>query len=490
MTVRATEAFPNVVGGRRVPGQDGGWFIRANPAALDDVVSRFPEASATDLDGAVAAAREAQPAWGARSPLQRAEVLQQAARLLATRADAIAAELTREEGKPLAEARGEVQSGIATLRYMAGLATLPAGEVFPSARPGVFIHTIREPRGVVAVLTPWNFPFSIPCIKLGAALAAGNGVVFKPSPYTPLTAWRVVEALLEAGLPEGILGFLTDSNGAVGRGLVAHPGVQAISFTGSTATGRAIAATAAARLVPCQLELGGKNAFVVLDDADLDLAASAAAVAGFSGTGQKCTSAGWILVARPVVEPFLQRLLARAAEVRVGAGLDERTTMGPVVTRERLERILETVAAAERGGARLMSGGRRLTGRPYDAGFFLPPTVLTDVAPSSPAAREEIFGPVLPVLPVEDEAAALRLAAGSPFGLAAAVFTRDPARAFRFARASRTGIVKVNEPTTGIEYQVPSGGWGDSGFGEPELGPSALRFFSAVKSVYWQHGSV
>jgi aldehyde dehydrogenase (NAD+) len=276
----------------------------------------------------------------------------------------------------------------------------------------------------------------------------------------------------------------------VGKALVAHPGVDAISFTGSTATGRAIAEAAARRLVPCQLELGGKNALVVLDDADLDLAAAAAVTGAFSGAGQKCTATGRAIVARPVLEPFIERVLARVVSIRVGPGLDERTTMGPVVARERLDRILEAVSAAERAGARIVAGGHRLKGRVYDDGFFLTPTLLRDVSPASPAAREEIFGPVLPVVAAADEDEALRLANEGEFGLSGAVFTRDTRRAFRFARASRTGIVKINEPTTGIEFQAPSGGWGDSGLGEPELGPSALHFFSAVKAVYWSHGDV
>ncbi|HEX7127749.1 MAG TPA: aldehyde dehydrogenase family protein [Thermodesulfobacteriota bacterium] len=490
MAVRITESFPNVIGGRRVSGQDGAWFVRANPASVDEVVCRFPEATTADLEAAVAAARQAQPGWAATPAPTRGEVLRRAADLLATRGDGVAEELTREEGKTLAESRAEVQAGIATLRYMAGLAAMPEGEVIPSARPGVSVQTMRQPRGVVAALTPWNFPFSIPCIKVGAALAAGNAVIFKPSPYTPLSAWRIVEALAEAGLPDGVLNFLTDSSGAIGKAMVAHPGVAAISFTGSTATGRAIAETAARRLVPCQLELGGKNALVVLDDADLDLAAAAAVTGAFGGTGQKCTATGRAIVAESILEPFLDRVLARAASIRVGPGMDDRTTMGPVVARERLERILTAVSEAERAGARLVTGGRRLTGEGHDGGFFMGPTLLSDVSPASPVAREEVFGPVLPVIAAADEDEALRLANAGAFGLSGAVFTRDVRRAFRFARASRTGIVKINEPTTGIECQAPSGGWGDSGLGEPELGPSALHFFTAVKAVYWSHGNV
>lgn len=490
MKATVTDSCPNLVGGRLKRAVDGAGFARANPARLDDVVCRFPEASLEDLEAAIAAVHSTQPSWAATSPLTRAEVLQRAAARIDERREAIARDLTREEGKPLTEARAEVQTGAAMLRYMASLAALAAGEVFPSVRPGVFIHTMRQPRGLVAVLTPWNFPFSIPCFKLGAALAGGNGVVLKPSPYTPLTAWRVVEALMEAGLPERALSFLTDSAGAMGRALVAHPAVQAISFTGSTATGRAIAETTARRLVPCQLELGGKNALVVLEDADLDVAASVAIAGAFSGTGQKCTSTGRALVARKVVQPFLERVLARAAEIRVGPGLDEGTTMGPVVSPERLERILTIVSGADREGARCLFGGRRLDGEGYQSGLFLAPTVLTDVSSENVAAREEIFGPVLVVIPVRDQDEALSIANDSAFGLVSGVCTRDPRKAFQFARASRTGVVKINESTTGVEHQVPSGGWGDSGFGDPELGPSALHFFSAVKSVYWNHGSV
>ncbi len=489
MGVATTDSYPNVIGTMRRLAAEGASFVRTNPARLDEVVARFPEATVEDLEAAVAAACEAQPAWRALSPLARGEVLLRAAVRLEDRCESIARELTREEGKPIAEARAEVKTGIAVLRYTAGLAALPVGDVIPSARPRVFLHTVREPRGLVAVLTPWNFPFSIPCIKLGAALAAGNAVVFKPSPCTPLTAWRLVEALLEAGLPAGVLSFLTDSNGAVGRALVGHRAVQAIAFTGSTATGRAIAEAAGRRLVPCQLELGGKNPLVVLDDADLDLAAAAAVTGAFGGTGQKCTATGRAIVVRRVLEPFLERVVARTREIVVGPGLDERTTMGPVVAPERLERILALVQEAESRGARRLLGGRRLAGGDFDAGLFLAPTVLADVDPESGAGCEEIFGPVLPVLPAADEDEALRLANDTPFGLSAGVCTRDPQRAFRFARGLRAGLVKINEPTTGIEYQAPSGGWGDSGSGDPEMGPSALHFFSALKAVYWNHGA-
>lgn len=478
---------PNVIGADLKEPRDGTSAVRRNPADFGEPVSCFPEADASDLERAVTAAQDAQSHWAAMPLHTRAHAIREAAARLVASRERLANEVTLEEGKTLAEARAEVDTAAASLRYVAALASLPHGEVIPSARAEMSVWTVREPLGVVGVLTPWNFPVAIPAIKLGAALAAGNAVIFKPSPYTPFVAWRVVEAFLEAGVPSGVLNFLTDSTGDMGKLLVDHRAVQGVSFTGSTQTGRSIAAATARRLVPCQLELSGKNALIVLDDADLDLAASLACFGAFSGTGQKCTATSRVILTRSVIEPFLDRLVACVAEIRVGPGLDPDTTMGPVAAEERLIRVLGDVAQAEAEGANIRVGGGRLAGRGYEGGFFMAPTVLTGVRPDHAIAREEVFGPVLVVLCVENEKQALQVANDSRLGLASAVCTGDSQRAFRFSRDLHAGLVNINRATLSMEYQVPAAGWADSGFGVPEFGPSTLSFYSVRKTVYWHH---
>jgi aldehyde dehydrogenase (NAD+) len=481
--VTVAEAGTSWIDGEWAP-ERGRSFERANPADRSDVMGPFYAAEAADVDRAVTGARRAQRDWGATPAPLRGDVLMRAAAVVRERADAIAQVLTREEGKTLAESKGEVLGGARILEFLgAGGAWGGDGRTVDSLRPTTMLYTRRHPLGVVAAITPWNFPFSNPCIKLGAALAAGNAVIWKPASWTPQTAVALTGCLVDAGVPPGVLNTLLGEGGEVGAQIVAHSDVKAVSFTGSTEVGRRLASRLADRGARAQLEMGGKNALVVLEDADVEAAVQATVWAAFASAGQKCTAVSRAIVLPAVREPFLARLVEVTRDLGVGDPTDPATDVGPVIHERPLDEHLAAIEDACRAGARLVEGGARLDGE----GNYMTPAILDGVAPESRIAQEEIFGPVLAVIDAPDYEAALAITNETTYGLSASVYTRSLPLAMDFAERCDVGVVKVNEPPPGLDPHVPTGGWKDSGAGDRELGPDATRFFSEEKTVYLNH---
>ena len=479
-----SQTYQNYIDGQWVAAQDNATTTDTNPADTDDVVGVFALAGRADAVKAVEAASRASSQW-ARTPLpKRGEILSRAANLWETRADEIAAALTREEGKTLGESKGEVLRGASILRYYAGETTQPTGEIFGSASPTTFLYAERVPLGVVALITPWNFPVAIPVWKVAPALAFGNTVVFKPAELTPLTAWHLVDVLDKAGLPPGVLNLVVGRGSEAGQALVENPHVKAISFTGSNEVGARIAAQATARGAKVQLEMGGKNPVVVLADADLKQAVEITVAGAMLSTGQKCTATSRVIVQREVLNEFRDRLKVRVDSLRVGSGLLPETYMGPLVSASAETSVLDYIEAGKIGGARLIAGGQKLRGAEYDRGYFVAPTVFDQVTPDMRIAQEEIFGPVLAVMEAKDFDEAIRLANHTKFGLSASVVTRDLNLALRFVREIEAGIVHVNSQTAGAEPHVPFGGFKGSSSGSREQGKAAREFFTQIKTVY------
>ena len=475
------EAFKNLIGGEWVGASDGATFETRNPAHPDEVLGSFPSATSSDAAQAVAAAAEAFPAWAATPAPARGAVLFRAAELLDERLDDIAGTLTREEGKTLAEAKGEVARARDILRYFGGEGWRVGGDVLPPNTPNAVLFSRREPLGVVAAITPWNFPIAIPAWKLAPALVYGNTVVFKPASATPLTALRLVECLVDAGLPAGVLNFVTGSGATVGGAFAGDPVVRGLTFTGSHAAGAQIYARATQHFARVQLEMGGKNPLIVLDDADLELAVRLAVLGGFGLTGQSCTATSRVIVEEGIADRFAAALAEAAAALRVGDGLVEGVQMGPAVSAEQLATDLDYVQIARDEGAELLAGG----GRAGERGHFMQPTVFDGVDVHSRLAQEEVFGPVVGVIRARDLDDALVKANAVGYGLAAGVVTNDLRRALTFVDRIEAGVVKVNEPTTGLALQAPFGGFKLSSANTfKEQGPAAVEFFTRTKTVY------
>jgi len=475
------EAFKNLIGGGWVGASDHATFETRNPARSDEVLGTFPSATAADAAQAVAAAAEAFPAWAATPAPARGAILFRAAELLEERLDDIATTLTREEGKTLAEAKGEVTRARDILRYFGGEGWRVGGDLLPPNTPNAMLFSRREPLGVVAAITPWNFPIAIPAWKLAPALVYGNAIVFKPASATPLTALRLVECLQDAGLPAGVLNFVTGSGATVGDALACDPVVRGLTFTGSHATGAGIYGRATEHFARVQLEMGGKNPTIVLDDADLELAVRLAVMGGFALTGQSCTATSRVIVEEGIADRFAAALAEAAAALRVGDGFAEGVQMGPAVSADQLATDLEYVQIARDEGAKLLAGGARAG----DGGHFVQPTVFDRVDAHSRLAQEEVFGPVVGIIRARDLDDALFKANAVGYGLAASVVTNDLRRALTFVDRIEAGVVKVNEPTTGLALQAPFGGFKQSSANTfKEQGPAALEFFTRTKTVY------
>ncbi|KUN80493.1 aldehyde dehydrogenase family protein [Streptomyces griseoruber] len=479
--VRQARTLRHLVAGEWRTGQ-GGDLVDLNPAHPGETVAVGRMATDHDLDQAVAAARDAFPRWAATPPPARGRILDRAAEVIDAHAEQWGEELAWEEGKTRAEGIGEVRRAAEIFRYYAGEGSRPVGEVFASPRPGEQIHVIHRPVGVVAVVTPFNFPIAIPAWKIAPALAHGNTVVWKPASLVPLLAMRLAEALVEAGLPDGVLSLLIGS-GSLGGRLVEHPGVDAVTFTGSTSVGRGLIAACGRLARPVQTEMGGKNAAVVLADADLELAVREVLAGAFRSTGQKCTATSRLIVQEPVADEFLDRLTKRAAALRVGDPLDETTDMGPVVSVQARDDIQRAVdAAAARPGVDFLTGGRH-----YDddrmTGAFVQPTVV-ELAGDDPLWREELFGPVLAVRRTPDVRAALALADDTDFGLSAALFTDDLRAVTAATDQMDVGVLHINSETAGADPHVPFGGVKHSAYGPKEQGRAAREFFTRTKTVY------
>jgi acyl-CoA reductase-like NAD-dependent aldehyde dehydrogenase len=481
------ETFRNFIGGQWVPALSGETFPNVNPADTREVVGLFPRSGNEDARRAIEAAREAQPKWAAMPAPKRGEVMFKAASLLEARADAVARDMTREEGKTLPEARGEVGRAINILRYFAGEGSRLCGEAIPSERPRVFIHTIKKPLGVVGLITPWNFPVAIPAWKLAPALIAGNAVVLKPSDLAPLCSLRLMEVLDEAGVTKGAVNMVSGPGSKVGAELVSNPAVRALSFTGSEATGSQIAVEIAKRRGRVQLEMGGKNPTIVLKDADLAEAVEVVANAAFFSTGQKCTATSRVIVEEPILESFTKALVERVKRMKVGNGLEGGVEMGPSVDESQLRTVLEYVDIGKKEGAKVVCGGQRLDEGALAHGFFSSPAVLTEVTPKMRVAQEEIFGPVAAILPARDIDDAVAIANDIRFGLSASICTRSLTAAFEFINRIEAGLVMVNLPSAGVEYQVPFGGSKSSSMGMREQGAVAVDFYTEMKTVYLKY---
>jgi aldehyde dehydrogenase (NAD+) len=451
-----------------------------NPARPSEVVAEVRAADAALAEDAAAAAAEAFAGWRDTPPPARGDVLRRAADLLERRAEQVGRDLAREEGKTVAEAVGETARAVAILRYYAGQTLEPDGETYPSHSASTLLYARREPLGPVAAITPWNFPIAIPAWKVAPALAYGNTVVWKPAELVPLTSVHLTRALADAGLPPGVLNLVLGRSADVGETVVGNDAFAAITFTGSNEVGRRIQLTATARGKKVQLELGGKNPAVVLADADLEQAAEQVARGAFLSAGQKCTATSRVIVESPVLAEFAERLVDRARSWRVGDPLDPDTIVGPLASEAQLARVTYYLDVAKEEGATPLAGADGATGD----GYYVWPTVLADVAPGSPVAREEIFGPVAALLEASSYEDAVEQANDTPFGLTASLFTRDLGRALRFAREARAGVVKVNQETAGLELQAPFGGTKQSSSGSREQGKVARDFFTEWKTVY------
>ncbi len=479
----AIPTFRHFIAGAWADSTSGATFESHNPADRRDLIGRFQQGTAADVAMAVRAADVAGGPWRRTPAPKRGEIMYAFAALMAEHKERLARAMTREMGKVLAEARGDVQEGIDIAFLMAGEGRRMFGDTTPSELPDKWAMSIRQPIGIAGIITPWNFPIAIPCWKMMPALVAGNTVVFKPSSDTPHCATLLVELMAEAGFPAGTVNLVTGAGSEVGDAIVDNPDVAVISFTGSSATGRHIAARAGRNLKRVSLELGGKNAIVVMADADVDLATDGILWSAFGTTGQRCTAASRVVVERAVVEPLLERLSARARGLRLGSGLDEGVDVGPLINEGALDKVGRYIEIGQREGELVVGGEPASTGD-LAHGHFFAPTIFRDVAPMDRIAQEEIFGPVLSVIAVDDYAAATTAVNQTRYGLSSSIFTRDANTAFRAMRDFETGIVYVNAGTTGAETHLPFGGWKETGNGHREAGHAALDTFTEWKSIY------
>jgi aldehyde dehydrogenase (NAD+) len=478
------QIYQNFIGGEWRNSRSGETFGSTNPAHTSEVIGRYQRSSAADIEEAVAAAVKAQRGWAAIPAPERGEILLRTALLLEQQKEELAALMTREMGKILRETRGDVQTAIDVAKYMAGEGRRAEGETVPSALPNKFCMTIRQPVGIVGIITPWNFPMAIPAWKTFPALLAGNAVILKPASDTPLLALKLAQTLHEAGLPAGVLNVVTGPGGLLGDVLVSHKKINMISLTGSTEVGRHVAEICGRDLRRCALELGGKNAVIVLEDANLDLAAESVTTGAFGTTGQRCTATSRVIVQKSVQQAFTDRLVAAAEKLRVGDGLNPQTDMGPLVNTGRVKAVHEYAGIGKLEGAKLVLGGSPLTGDDYREGAFYEPTIFTNVGPAMRIATEEIFGPFVSIVPVSSYEEAVKVANSTEYGLSTAIFTESTRLTFRAMRDIESGLVYFNAPTTGAEIQMPFGGMKASGNGHRELGAGAVEEFSETKSIF------
>jgi alpha-ketoglutaric semialdehyde dehydrogenase len=480
----------NFIGGEWAPAQTGQTFENVNPADTRERVAEYPLSGPQDAAAAVNAARDAFPLWSATTPVARGRILSKASQILELRKAEWSEALTREEGKTLAESTGEVQRTIDIFRFFGGLSYTLGGQTIPHDAPHNLLYTVRQPLGVVALITPWNFPIAIPAWKLAPALVSGNTVVMKPASQAPGMTLEIARALREAGLPKGVLNVVIGEGRMVGNELATNPAVVALSFTGSYAVGHRIYQQLSGRMARAQMEMGGKNPTIVLADADLDLAASLVVRSGFGLTGQACTATSRVIVEKSVLEPFTDKLLAKARALKVGNGLTPGVEMGPAVSQPQLAGNLEYVAGALAQGAQLLSGGQRLAEGDCAHGYFMQPTVLGKVTPGMRIACEEVFGPVIAVMPAGDFDEALAIANGVEMGLSASLVTRDLKKAMLYAERIEAGVVKVNQISTGLALQAPFGGVKKSSTDSfKEQGAGAIEFYTRIKTVYLDYSA-
>jgi aldehyde dehydrogenase (NAD+) len=477
--------FGNYINGEWIT--NGATFEDRNPANTGEIVGTFVKGSAADIDAAAAAASAAFPGWSNTSGPARGNILYKAADILDKNFESIAAEMTREEGKTLPEAKGEVRRAINIFRYFAGEGSRLPGMLVPSERDRVHMFALRKPIGVVGLVTPWNFPSAIPAWKLAPALICGNTVVLKPASAAPLSAWRIVEALHQAGIPKGVVNFVAGSGGELGGALVDAAGLKAISFTGSCEIGDWLHAAASKRRLRIQLEMGGKNPTIVLADADFNAAVENVVNAAFFSTGQKCTATSRAIVEDGIYDKFVAAVVERTRRLKVGDGMQPGIEIGPCVDQAQMETDLRYIEIGRKECGEPACGGRRLTEGALANGYFVEPTVFAGVTEAHTIAREEIFGPVLAIMRAADFEDAMRIANAIPFGLSSSIQTTNLSRAFEYIYRSEAGLLTVNLPSAGVEYQLPFGGTKGSSFGPKEQGPAALEFYSDYKTVYLKY---
>ncbi len=483
MATTSAKTYRNYIGGEWVDAAGGETFETTNPAN-GDVLGIFPLSGTEDMERAIEAAKAAYVDWRLVPAPKRGELLFRVARTFEERKDELTEQMVREMGKVRAEAAGDVQEAIDMTYYMAGEGRRMFGHTTPSELPDKFMMSTRNPVGVVGAITPWNFPIAIPSWKIAPAIVCGNTVVFKPAGDTPLLAELFVEIFEEAGLPPGVLNIVHGAGKTVGEHLVQHPDVPLISFTGSRDVGAQVQTNAGPFLKNVHLELGGKNAVIVMDDADLDLALDGILWSAFGTSGQRCTAASRVIATAKVYDELASRLAERAQAMTLGDGLDDATDVGPVINRAALDKIHSYTEIGKGEGAELLAGGEIATENGLDKGFFYRPTVFSEVDPGMRIAQEEIFGPSVSLIRASDVDEAIRVSNGVRYGLSSSIFTRDVNKAFRAIRDLKTGITYINAGTTGAEVHLPFGGVKDTGNGHREAGQAALDFYTEWKSVY------
>ena len=476
--------YKNYINGEWVASKTGKTFVNVNPADRKDVIGTFQDSDARDVDAAVAAAKAAFKKWRLVPAPKRAELVMELGLWLKKNKEKLAQDATREMGKVLKETRGDVQEGIDMALFCAGEGRRMYGMTTPCELPNKFGMTVREPLGVCGLITPWNFPMAIPTWKMMPALVCGNTVVIKPASLTPLTVWNLVKGAEAVGFPPGVINYVTGGGRGVGTPLCTHKDVALISFTGSTDVGRQINLACATDFKRVGLEMGGKNAVIVMDDADIDLAVEGVLWGAFGTTGQRCTATSRCLVQKGVYDKFIDLLAKRAKALKVGNGLDESIDMGPAVDEGQLATDLQYVEIAKKEGARLVCGGKRLTGAKHKDGFFMEPTIFADVTSKMRLFREEVFGPVLAVVPFKTFEEAVALQNDCLYGLSGSIYTGDVNKAFAAMRDVQTGLFYVNAPTIGAENHLPFGGMKQTGNGHREGGKEALDLFSEWKAIY------
>ena len=479
--------YKNFIDGQWVDSSSGKSVPNINPANTDDIVGHAPQSTREEAKAAIKAAEAAFPAWRDTPAPARGRIIAKAIQLCYDRKEEIARTMTREEGKILAEGRGEVQKSINLLEYYAGQSFRIEGRTYPSEMPNTFVYTVRQPLGVVSCITPWNFPFCVPAWKIAPALVTGNTVVFKPASNTPGCAEALVKLFEDAGLPKGVLNLVYGSGGVVGDEFVNNPAIRAVSFTGSCEVGGEVAKQAAAHLAKVTCEMGGKNPVVVMDDADLDLAVEGTAQGAFGSTGQRCTATSRVILHKAIADKFVEKLLERVKKIKVGDGFEEGVNVGPAVDKAQFETDLRYIEIAKKEGCQCLIGGGALTTGKLAKGYFVAPTIFDNVKPDMTLAQEEVFGPVLAIFRVNDFEEALALANNVKFGHTCSIYTTDANLAMRFIDRIEAGMVHINQPTIGGEAQLPFGGIKATGYGHREMSEEGLNFFTELKTVFYDY---
>ena len=472
--------FPNLIDGKALDSADRTKDV--NPSNVRDIVGEFARATTSDVDNAIASARTAFTKWSRTTPQERFDILDRAGTEILARREELGRLLSREQGKPLADGIGEAARAGAIFKFFAGEAVRIAGEKLDSTRPGIDVEVTREPLGVIAAITPWNFPLAIPAWKIAPALAFGNCIIFKPAELVPASPWTLVDMVQRAGLPPGVLNLVMGPGSRLGAAMAASPNVDAVSFTGSQEVGPSVAAAAVTAGARVQLEMGGKNPLIVLDDADLATAVSVAINGAFFQAGQRCTASSRLIVTEGIHDRFVDAMMARMRTLVIDDALKPGTEIGPVVDDRQLEKNQQYVEIGKNEGARLMQGGERL--KRETEGYYMAPAIFTDTAPSMRINQEEIFGPVAAVIRVKNYDEALAIANATPFGLSAGIVTTSLKYATHFKRNSESGLVMVNLPTAGLDYHVPFGGRKKSSYGPREQGSYAKEFYTIAKTAY------